>query len=58
MYLWFSNSKLFDDDQLGTCILSNKDKLVQPDAYRVASEDEEYIENQCAQRGKLYALYK
>lgn len=40
-----------DDDQLGTCILSDKDKSTQPDAFRVSTNDEEYIENQCVQRG-------
>lgn len=53
LYLFrFDQNGLFDDsDQLGTCILSAKDKLVQPDAFRVSSIDEEYIENQCADRG-------
>lgn len=36
--------------ELGTCALSTKDKSSQPDAFRVSTSDEEYIENQCAQR--------
>lgn len=52
----FFRLRFIDDDQqreeqLGTCILSAKDKSNQPDAFRVASTDEEYIENQCYDRG-------
>ncbi|TMW51793.1 hypothetical protein DOY81_003131 [Sarcophaga bullata] len=35
---------------LGRCILSDKDKIIQPDAFRAAPYDEEYIENQCYER--------
>lgn len=35
---------------LGHCILSDKDKMIQPDAFKVTPYDEEYIENQCQQR--------
>uniref|UniRef100_A0A1B0BRF1 Apple domain-containing protein n=1 Tax=Glossina palpalis gambiensis TaxID=67801 RepID=A0A1B0BRF1_9MUSC len=35
---------------LGRCILSDKDKMIQPDAFRAAPYDEEYIENQCLDR--------
>uniref|UniRef100_A0A1I8NR90 ZP domain-containing protein n=1 Tax=Stomoxys calcitrans TaxID=35570 RepID=A0A1I8NR90_STOCA len=35
---------------LGRCILSDKDKMIQPDAFRAAPYDEEYIENQCYER--------
>lgn len=35
---------------LGRCILSDKDKMIQPDAFRAAPYDEEYIENQCYDR--------
>lgn len=35
---------------LGRCILSDKDKIIQPDAFRAAPYDEEYIENQCYDR--------
>lgn len=49
----FDKERIFNDDQLGTCILSDKDKTIQPDAYRVATDDEEYIENQCVERGSF-----
>lgn len=35
---------------LGRCILSDKDKMIQPDAFRAAPYDEEYMENQCYER--------
>lgn len=35
---------------LGRCILSEKDKMIQPDAFRAAPYDEEYMENQCYER--------
>ncbi|KAH8417546.1 hypothetical protein KR222_001704, partial [Zaprionus bogoriensis] len=35
---------------LGRCTLSDKDKSVQPDAFRAAPYDEEYMENQCHDR--------
>ncbi|XP_023035682.1 uncharacterized protein LOC6650622 [Drosophila willistoni] len=35
---------------LGRCMLSDKDKNIQPDAFRAAPFDEEYMENQCHQR--------
>uniref|UniRef100_A0A1A9X2J2 Apple domain-containing protein n=1 Tax=Glossina brevipalpis TaxID=37001 RepID=A0A1A9X2J2_9MUSC len=35
---------------LGRCILSDKDKMIQPDAFRAAPYDEEYMENQCFDR--------
>lgn len=45
------NSLQDDNRDLGTCILSPKDKSTQPDAFRVSTNDEEYIENQCSFRG-------
>ncbi|ALC47030.1 CG17111 [Drosophila busckii] len=35
---------------LGRCSLSDKDKSIQPDAFRAAPYDEEYMENQCYER--------
>ncbi|XP_023171045.2 uncharacterized protein LOC111599595 [Drosophila hydei] len=35
---------------LGRCTLSDKDKSIQPDAFRAAPYDEEYMENQCYER--------
>ncbi|XP_067618989.1 uncharacterized protein [Eurosta solidaginis] len=35
---------------IGRCILSDKDKMIQPDAFRAAPYDEEYMENQCYER--------
>lgn len=35
---------------LGRCTLSDKDKSVQPDAFRAAPYNEEYMENQCHDR--------
>lgn len=37
-------------ETIGRCILSDKDKIIQPDAYRTAPYGEEYIENQCYDR--------
>ncbi|XP_055849800.1 uncharacterized protein LOC129914525 [Episyrphus balteatus] len=37
-------------EKLGRCVLSDKDKVLQPDAFRAAPFDEEYIENQCQER--------
>ncbi|XP_073815455.1 uncharacterized protein [Musca autumnalis] len=37
-------------NMLGRCILSDKDKMIQPDAFRAAPYDEEYMENQCYER--------
>lgn len=37
-------------EKLGRCILSDKDKVLQPDAFRAAPFEEEYIENQCQER--------
>ncbi|XP_060650346.1 uncharacterized protein LOC132787362 [Drosophila nasuta] len=34
----------------GRCTLSDKDKSIQPDAFRAAPYDEEYMENQCHER--------
>lgn len=34
----------------GRCTLSDKDKSIQPDAFRAAPYDEEYMENQCYER--------
>ncbi|EDW98093.2 uncharacterized protein LOC6537840 [Drosophila yakuba] len=36
--------------RLGRCMLSDRDKTVQPDAFRAAPYDEEYMENQCHER--------
>ncbi|XP_030369820.1 uncharacterized protein LOC115620630 [Scaptodrosophila lebanonensis] len=35
---------------LGRCMLSDRDKTIQPDAFRTAPYDEEYMENQCYER--------
>lgn len=35
---------------VGRCTLSDKDKSVQPDAFRAAPYNEEYMENQCHDR--------
>ncbi|XP_037943924.1 uncharacterized protein LOC119676740 [Teleopsis dalmanni] len=51
-----NRDRSFQQDQpqkhitLGRCILSDKDKMIQPDAFRAAPYDEEYIENQCYER--------
>lgn len=37
-------------EKLGRCVLSDKDKVLQPDAFRAAPFEEEYIENQCQER--------
>lgn len=44
------NSLPDESHDLGTCMLSPKDKSTQPDAFRVSTNDEEYIENQCSAR--------
>lgn len=36
--------------RLGRCSLSDRDKTIQPDAFRAAPYDEEYMENQCHER--------
>ncbi|XP_017103385.2 uncharacterized protein [Drosophila bipectinata] len=36
--------------RLGRCMLSDRDKTIQPDAFRAAPYDEEYMENQCHER--------
>jgi len=36
--------------RLGRCMLSDRDKTIQPDAFRAAPYDEEYMENQCYER--------
>lgn len=50
--------KLYGNDEIGQCILSADDKSTQPNSFRVATIDEEYIENQCIERGwfKVFCL--
>lgn len=48
-----NNDKLsmVDDVDVGQCTLNEDDKMTRSDSYRVANIDEEYIENQCVDRG-------
>lgn len=46
-----NNDKLNGDYNVGQCTLNEDDKMTRSDSYRVANIDEEYIENQCVDRG-------
>lgn len=53
-----NNDKLtmVDDVDVGQCTLNEDDKSTRSDSYRVANIDEEYIENQCVDRGLKFIL--
>lgn len=47
-----NNDKLMVGDyDVGQCTLNEDDKMTRSDSFRVANIDEEYIENQCIDRG-------
>ncbi|XP_018568648.1 uncharacterized protein LOC108908940 isoform X2 [Anoplophora glabripennis] len=46
-YKILSNNYLSSTEILGTCTLSNADRHLLPNSYRVSGYDEEYFENQC-----------
>ncbi|XP_050314459.1 uncharacterized protein LOC126748949 isoform X2 [Anthonomus grandis grandis] len=40
------------DNSMGMCILSNNNRYLMPNAYRVSSDDDYYLENQCNLKGE------
>lgn len=40
-------TSILNKDVMGRCILSRDDKNTEPDSFRVAQINDEYIENQC-----------
>lgn len=40
-----------NNEEIGQCALSREDRSSRLDSFRVSTMDEEYIENQCIERG-------